>query len=96
MEQARAAAASGGGVAGGGGGDGYLGSLAKAQQSAVKTIDLSALKNNIQLFNAQEGRFPKDLNELVTQRYIPKLPATQVGMKLSYNATNGEVSMVKQ
>jgi len=83
-------------MAGGGGGDGYLGALAKAQQAAVKTIDLSALKNNIQLFNAQEGRFPKDLNELVTQRYIPKLPITPVGMKLAYNATNGEVSMMKQ
>src|SRR6185436_1634969 len=46
----------------------YLGAVAKAQQSAVKTIDTVSLNNAIQLFQVQEGRFPTDLNELVTKK----------------------------
>lgn len=78
------------------GGNGYLGAMGRAQQLAVKTVDLSSLNENCQLFNASEGRFPKDLNELVTTHYIPRLPDVPVGMKLSYDATQGKVTLVPQ
>src|SRR6267378_2584338 len=52
----------------------YLGAISKAQKSAVKTIDTAALNQAIQLFNAQEGRNPKDLNELVEKKYIGQIP----------------------
>jgi hypothetical protein len=74
----------------------YMGGLARAQQLAVKTVDLSSLNENIQLFNTQEGRYPKDLNELVTMRYIGKLPVAPNGMKLVYDATQGKVTAVPQ
>jgi hypothetical protein len=76
--------------------DGYLGTLVKGQQVAVKGIDTAALNQEVQLFNVQEGRLPKDLNELVTMHYLGKLPDAPVGMKLNYDATQGKVTVVPQ
>jgi hypothetical protein len=76
--------------------DGYLGTLVKGQQTAVKGIDTAALNQEVQLFNVQEGRLPKDLNELVTKQYIPKLPEVPFGMKLNYDAALGKVTVVPQ
>lgn len=76
--------------------DGYLGTLVKGQQTAVKGIDTAALNNDIQLFNVQEGRNPKDLNELVTKKYIGKLPEPPAGMKINYDPVAGKVTVVPQ
>ncbi|MGA3145358.1 MAG: hypothetical protein ABSF10_20345 [Verrucomicrobiota bacterium] len=73
----------------------YLGTLMRADQHAVKTIDVSYLNEKIQLFNAQEGRLPKDLNELVPN-YVGKLPATPYGTKLDYDPNTGQVKVVQQ
>jgi hypothetical protein len=75
---------------------GYLGALGKAQQSAVKTVDTTSLNQAIQMFNVDKGRYPKDLNELVTEKYVPKLPAAPFGTKLEYDADAGKVKVVKQ
>ena len=74
----------------------YLGGLAKGQQSAVKAVDASSLNQAIQLFNVQEGRFPKDLNELVQKKYIPRIPEAPRGMKIEYDAKAGSVKVVKE
>ena len=74
----------------------YLGGLAKGQQSAVKTVDVASLNQAIQLFNVQEDRFPKDLNELVEKKYMPKIPDAPYGMKIVYDAKAGKVKVVKQ
>ncbi len=76
--------------------NGYLGTLMKGQQKAVKTIDVTSLNVEVQLFNVQEGRLPKDLNELVTQHYVPQLPPVPAGMKLVYDAAQGKVSVAPQ
>jgi hypothetical protein len=73
----------------------YLGALGKAQQTAVKTVDTSSRNQAIQMFNVDKGRYPKDLDELVTEKFIPKLPPAPYGMKLVYDATNGMVKAVK-
>jgi hypothetical protein len=75
---------------------GYLGTLVRGQQTAVKTIDVTALNENVRLFNVQEGRYPKDLNELVTLHYLGALPYPPAGMKLAYDAAQGKVSVVPQ
>jgi hypothetical protein len=75
---------------------GYLGTLVKGQQIAVKTIDLTALNQDIQLFNVQEGRLPKDLGELVSRHYLGALPNPPAGTKLVYDAARGEVSILPQ
>jgi len=74
----------------------YVGALGKAQQTAVKTVDVTSLNQAIQLFNVDQGRNPKDLNELVEKKFYPKLPEAPRGMKLQYDATAGKVTVVKQ
>ncbi len=74
----------------------YLNAAAKGQRNAVKTIDTASLNQAIQLFNVDQGRNPKDLNELVQKKYIPQLPTPPYGMKLDYDANSGKVSVVKQ
>ena len=73
----------------------YIGAVGQAQKYAVKTIDVSYLNQAVQLFNTQEGRLPKDLNELVPN-YVGKLPATPYGTKLDYDPNTGQVKVVKQ
>lgn len=74
----------------------YLNSAVKAQQSAVKTVDVTSLNKALEMFNVQEGRFPKDLNELVSKKYIPLIPTPPFGSKIEYDATAGTVKVVKQ
>jgi len=73
---------------------GYLGAVAKAKKSSEKTIDAVSLNKTIQLFNVSEGRFPKDLNELVTEKYLGSIPVAPYGMKIVYDAAKGEVKVV--
>jgi hypothetical protein len=73
----------------------YLDTALKADQRAVKTVDTTTLDKAVQLFNVDKGRNPKDLNELVEQRYIPKLPPVPYGTHLSYDAASGRVTVDK-
>jgi hypothetical protein len=73
----------------------YLGTVVQAEKSSVKTIDVSYLKEAIQQFNVQEGRYPKNLQELVPN-YVAKVPAAPYGYKIVYDASDGTVSVVKQ
>jgi hypothetical protein len=72
----------------------YLGAVGNAKQKAVKTVDVASLTQAIQLFNVSEGRFPKDLNELVTTKYIAKIPDAPYGQKIVYNPASGQVTVV--
>lgn len=72
----------------------YVGALGKAKQAAVKTVDVTSLNQAIQLFNVDKGRNPKDLNELVTEKFIPKVPDAPFGMKLNYDEASGKVTVV--
>ena len=73
----------------------YLGAVVQAQKHAEKTIDVTYINQAIQLFQAQEGRLPKSLDELVPN-YVGKLPVPPFGTKLVYDATTGTVKVVKQ
>src|SRR5208282_4176230 len=64
---------------------GYVKSLGEAQKSADKTIDVSYINQAIQLFNVQEGRYPKNLQELVPN-YVAKIPDAPLGSKIAYDA----------
>jgi len=72
----------------------YLGAVAKAKKSAEKTVETVSLNQAVQQFSVAEGRYPKDLNELVTEKYLPKLPDAPYGMKIVYDAAKGEVKVV--
>src|SRR3954454_20934284 len=73
----------------------YLGAVAKAKKFSEKTIDTTAVNQAIQLFYAQEDRFPKDLNELVAKHYMPSIPPAPGGMQWSYNPRTGEVKVAQ-
>ena len=74
----------------------YLDAAAKAKQKTVKTIDTASLDKAVQLFNVEKGRNPKDLNELVTEKYIKEIPTPPYGTKIDYDPNSGRVSVVKQ
>ena len=74
----------------------YLKAAANGQQNAVKTVDVTSLDKAIQMFGVDHGRNPKELQELVQQKYIPKIPDAPYGMKLVYDAEAGTVSVQKQ
>jgi hypothetical protein len=74
---------------------GYVKSLGEAQKTANKTIDVTSINKALELFNVQEGRFPKTLQELVPN-YMPKIPDAPAGFKLVYDATNGTVKLAQQ
>ena len=69
--------------------------LVNAKRTADKTIDVSYLNQALQLFNVQEGRYPKTLEEL-TPKYVAKIPDAPLGYKISYDAKKGEVSVVRE
>jgi len=69
--------------------------LVNAKRTADKTIDTVAINQALQLFNVQEGRYPKTLGELVP-KYVGKLPDAPLGYKIAYDAAKGEVSVVRQ
>ena len=75
---------------------GYVGALARGQQVAVKTVDVTSLNEEVRLFNVQEGRNPKDLDELVAKQYIAALPHPPAGMKFVYDAAEGKVSVAPE
>jgi len=74
----------------------YLGAVANAKKKAESTVDTVGLQKTIDLFQAQEGRLPKSLNELVGPGYLSALPAPPAGMKFDYSPTTGQIKVVPQ
>lgn len=74
----------------------YVGAVVQAQKYSEKQIDLAYVTQAIQLFQAGEGRLPKDLNELVETHYLGKVPDAPYGYKISYDAATGTVKVLKQ
>ena len=62
----------------------------------MRKIDVAEIDHAIQQFNVEEGRNPKDLNELVTMKYLGKLPPVPYGSQLKYDAVEGKVTVVKK
>ena len=72
----------------------YLGAAAKAQKKASAVVAGAGLDQTIKMFYAQEGRYPKDLNELVRPDYLSSIPAPPAGMKYDYNPKDGTLKVV--
>jgi len=72
----------------------YLGAAANAHKTATTKVASTGLDQTIKLFYAQEGRFPKDLNELVRPEYLNAIPPPPAGMKYDYNPQSGQIKVV--
>ena len=71
----------------------YLNRAAKAQKRAVKTVDVTAMNKAIESFYVQQGRFPKDLLELVEKGLLPRIPELPDKATWVYDSKNGVVSI---
>ena len=71
----------------------YLGAVARAQQSARKVVSTVGVDQAVKMFYGQEGRYPKDLKELVPD-YLPSIPPAPTGMKYSYDTNTGVIQFV--
>ena len=72
----------------------YVGAVVQAQKQAEKVIHVSFINQAVQMFQASEGRLPKDLQELVPN-YLAKIPAVPFGYKIVYNPATGTASVTK-
>lgn len=73
----------------------YLGAVSKARNASAKVIDSATINRAIQLFYAEEDRFPRDLNELVASKYLPSVPAAPPGTRWAYNPRTGAIQAVQ-
>ena len=72
----------------------YVGAVVQAQKYSENVIDVSYVNQDIQMFNASEGHYPKDLQEMVPN-YLGKIPAVPFGYKLVYDTNTWTVKTVK-
>ena len=73
----------------------YIGAVVQAKKHAENVIDVSYINQDIQMFNASEGRYPKDLQELIPN-YLGKMPEVPLGYKLVYDTNSYTVKAVPQ
>ncbi|HUR45863.1 MAG TPA: hypothetical protein VMZ27_08330 [Candidatus Saccharimonadales bacterium] len=73
----------------------YLAVQAKAKKMADKTLGAAGINQAIGMFQAEKGRAPKNLNELVPD-YLPSVPPAPAGMKYDYNSSSGALKVVPQ
>jgi type II secretory pathway pseudopilin PulG len=73
----------------------YVGAVMQAQKYSEKQIDLAYVNEAIQQFNAAEGHYPKDLQEMIPN-YLGKMPQAPYGSKIVYDANTGTITVVKQ
>ncbi|MGC8977042.1 MAG: hypothetical protein ACP5OB_05400 [Candidatus Ratteibacteria bacterium] len=71
----------------------YGETIGRAMKKAKAMDSVLYLKNKINTFQIQEGRYPNSLDELVQKGYIDKLPSPPEGMQFFYNPKTGEVSV---
>jgi hypothetical protein len=73
----------------------YLGAVVEAKKHAENVIDVSYINQDIQMFNASEGRYPKDLQELIPN-YLGRMPEVPYGYRLVYDTNTYTVKTVPQ
>jgi ABC-type glycerol-3-phosphate transport system substrate-binding protein len=73
----------------------YVGAVMQAKKYSEKQIDLAYLHEDIQEFNAAEGRYPTNLQEMIPN-YLGKMPKAPYGYKIVYNPQDGTVKVVKE
>ncbi len=73
----------------------YLGAVGNAQKQSIKTLDTIQVQQAIQAFAAGEERLPANLQELISEGYIPRLPDLPRGTRYEYDRTSGRVRIVQ-
>ncbi len=71
----------------------YGGVMGKTYQKAKAMDVVLPLKQLVDSFYVQEGRYPTSLQELVEKGYIKELPKPPTGQEISYDPATGAVSL---
>lgn len=74
----------------------YLGAVAKGKTSSENKLSLVNIQQAIQGYEAQEGKHPKDLQDLVKAGLLPAIPKAPNGMKFSYDPSTATVKVVPE
>lgn len=74
----------------------YVGAVGQAYKSTQKNLAPLGLDQAIKTFYADQGRFPNDLNELVSKGTIGQVPPPPRGMKYDYNSKTGVIKVVPE
>lgn len=74
----------------------YVGELGKQQKSAQTTLTKAGIDQAIQRFHVDQGRLPKDLDELVAKGAISQIPPAPRGMKYDYDSKTGVIKVVPE
>ncbi|MSR64293.1 MAG: hypothetical protein EXS18_00745 [Verrucomicrobiae bacterium] len=72
----------------------YGHTMATAKRTALTRTDLITVDRAIQSFQADRGKNPESLDELIKEGFLPRLPDPPKGKTYSYNPQTTEVKIV--
>ncbi|MFA5645845.1 MAG: hypothetical protein WDA18_05765 [Candidatus Ratteibacteria bacterium] len=67
--------------------------MSKTLKKAQSTDNVLYIKNKINTFHVQEGRYPHSLEELVEKGDMDAIPTPPKGMKYVYNPSTGSLTV---
>jgi len=67
--------------------------MSNTLKRAKSTDSTLYLKNKINSFHVQEGRYPQSLKELVDKGHLDRIPDPPEGMRYVYDPTNGSLTL---
>jgi hypothetical protein len=71
----------------------YGGVMSKTLKKSKAMDDMLYMKNKINTFHVQEGRYPYSLNELVEKKYLDSVPEPPTGMAFHYDSSTGKIDI---
>ncbi len=71
----------------------YANVMVKTRQKAKGMDSVLPLKQLVDSYWAEQGKYPASLQELVTNGYINELPAPPAGMEFTYDPATGSVAL---
>jgi len=74
----------------------YGGVMSKTLQRAKGMDAVLPMKQLIDSFYVQEGRYPSDLKELVDKNYVREIPAPPKGYRYSYDPASGKIELAPE
>jgi len=71
----------------------YGGVMSKTMKTAKGMDAVMPVKQLVDSFYAQEGRYPASLQELIEKNYVKQIPEPPKGYQYKYNPSVGKVSL---
>jgi hypothetical protein len=74
----------------------YMAEAIRAGQATKGKVEIIAIEKAITQFQADEGRYPSSLQELVEKGQLAQLPKPPVNQKFEYDSQSGAVKLVAE